>query len=150
MATRMAVEGARFPVVTGMGIVAAPGFGIEEVWRAIEAGRCGLSPMDLFESPRYGQVLAGEIRRDLGQMGAQLRGSRSDRLGWLAARQAIESSKIDTRYYADRAGVLLGASVGGSFDCERFLTALIKRGKMRARPTRFHECDSAIQIIAED
>jgi 3-oxoacyl-[acyl-carrier-protein] synthase II len=146
----MDVEGARFPVVTGIGIVAAPGFGIEEVWGAIEAGRCGLSPMSLFESPRYGQVLAGEVRRDLKELGAPLRGSRSDRLGWLAARQAIESSKIDLRGYAQRAGVLLGMSVGGSFDCERFLTALIKRGKMRARPTRFYECDSAIQIIADD
>jgi 3-oxoacyl-[acyl-carrier-protein] synthase II len=150
MASAMALEGARFPVVTGMGIVAAPGFGIDEVWRAMEAGRCSLSPMDLFESPRYGQVLAGEIRRDLKELGAPLRGSRSDRLGWLAARQAIESSKINLRDYADRAGVLLGASVGGSFDCERFLTALIKRGKVRARPARFHECDSAIQIIADD
>ncbi len=146
----MAAEGSRFPVVTGIGIVAAPGFGIEEIWRAIQKGQSGLSPMSLFESPRYGQVLAGEVRQDLRQLGAPLKGSRSDRLGWLAARQAIESSKINLRCYAERAGVLLGASVGGSFDCERFLTALIKRGKMRARPTRFHECDSAIQIIAED
>jgi 3-oxoacyl-(acyl-carrier-protein) synthase len=146
----MALEGARFPVVTGIGIVAAPGFGVDEVWRAIEGGRCGLSPMDLFESPRYGPVLSGEIRRDLRELGAPLRGSRSDRLGWLAARQAIESSKINLRDCGDRAGVLLGASVGGSFDCERFLTALIKRRKMRARPARFYECDSAIQIIADD
>jgi 3-oxoacyl-(acyl-carrier-protein) synthase len=105
--------------------------------------------MTLFESPRYGQVVSGEVRRDLKELGAPLRGSRSDRLGWLAARQAIQGSKIDLRHYADRAGVLLGASVGGSFDCERFLTALIKRRKMRARPARFHECDSAIQIIAD-
>jgi 3-oxoacyl-(acyl-carrier-protein) synthase len=146
----MAAEGARFPVVTGIGIVAAPGFGIEEVWHAIEEGRCGLTPMDLFQSPRYGQVLSGEVRRDLRELGAPMRGSRSDRLAWLAARQAIESSNINLRDYAERAGVLLGASVGGSFDCERFLTALIKRRKMRARPARFHECDSAIQIIADD
>jgi 3-oxoacyl-(acyl-carrier-protein) synthase len=150
MATGMGVDGARFPVITGIGIVAAPGFGIEEVWRAIDGGQCGLRPMSLFESPRYGQVLAGEVRRDLRELGAPMKGSRSDRLGWLAARQAIETSKIDLRGYAERAGVLLGASVGGSFDCERFLTALIKQGKVRARPTRFHECDSAIQIIAED
>src|SRR5690348_8938109 len=122
MASAMALEGARFPVVTGMGIVAAPGFGIEEIWQSIEAGRCGLNPMTLFPSPRYGQALSGEVRRDLRTLGAPLRGSRSDRLGWLAARQAIETSKVNLRDYADRAGVLLGASVGGSFDCERFLT----------------------------
>jgi 3-oxoacyl-(acyl-carrier-protein) synthase len=150
MASAMAEEGSRFPVVTGIGIVAAPGYGIEEVWRAIEASQCGLRPMSLFESPRYGPVLAAEVRRDLKELGAPLRGSRGDRLAWLAARQAIESSKIDLPGYAERTGVLLGASVGGSFDCERFLTALIKRQKMLARPARFHECDSAVQIIAEN
>src|SRR5262249_44161595 len=122
---------------------------IEEIWESIEAGRCGLNPMTLFESPRYGQVLSGQVRRGLRGVGAPLRGSRSDRLGLLAARQAIENSKIGLPQHADRSGVLLGASVGGSFDCERFLTALIKRGKIRARPARFHECDSAIQIIAD-
>jgi 3-oxoacyl-(acyl-carrier-protein) synthase len=146
----MAAEGARFPVVTGIGIVAAPGFGVEEIWSAIEKDESGLSPMSLFETPRYGQVLAGEVRRDLTALGAPLKGSRSDRLAWLAARQAIEFSKLDPREHAERTGLLLGTSVGGSFDSERFLTALIKRGKMRVRPTRFHECASAIQIIADD
>jgi len=146
----MDVEGVRFPVITGVGIIAAPGFGIEEIWGAIQKGESGLRPMSLFESPRYGQVLAGEVRRDLKELGAPPRGSRSDRLGWLAARQAIESSKIDLRAHADRTGLMLGTSVGGSFDSERFLTELIKRGKMRARPTRFHECASAIEMIADD
>lgn len=146
----MAAQGVRFPVITGMGIVAAPGFGIEEIWKAIEKGESGLRPLSLFKSPRYGQVLAGEVQRDLRELGAPMRGSRSDRLGWLAARQAIDSSKIDLRDSGDRAGVLLGTSVGGSFDSERFLATLIKQKKMRVRPTRFHECSSAIEIIAED
>ena len=146
----MPAEGARFPVITGMGIIAAPGFGMQEVWRAIEKGESGLRPLSLFKSPRYGQVLVGEVRHGLGELGAPKRGSRSDCLGWLAARQAIGSSKVDLRTCADRAGVLLGTSVGGSFDSERFLTTLIKQKKMRVRPTRFHECSSAIEIIADD
>ncbi len=146
----MRAESARFPVITGMGIVAAAGFGIEEVWKRIEKGESGLQPLSLFKSPRYGQVLVGEVQRDLRELGAPMRGSRSDRLGWLAARQAIESSKINLRTCADRAGVLLGTSVGGSFDSERFLATLIKQKKMRVRPTRFYECSSAIEIIAED
>jgi 3-oxoacyl-(acyl-carrier-protein) synthase len=140
----------RFPVITGLGIVTAAGFGVDEVWRSIAHGESGLKPLTLFESPRYGQILTGEIRRDLSELGAPLRGSRSDRLGWLAARDAITSSKIDLQNYGDRAGVLLGSSVGGSFDSERFLTNLIKRGRMRARPTRFHECVSAVDLIADE
>jgi 3-oxoacyl-(acyl-carrier-protein) synthase len=139
----------RNPVVTGVGIVAAPGCGVDAVWRAVAANADGLKPLTLFPSPRYGQVLAGEVRGDLASLGAPLRGSRSDRLGWLAARDAIASAGINFRDHGARAGVLLGCSVGGSFDSERFLEALIKHGRLRARPTRFHECVSVVDLIAD-
>ena len=140
----------RFPVITGLGIVTAAGCDVDEVWQSIAEGAVGLKPLSLFDSPRYGQVLTGEIRHDLRELGAPLRGSRSDKLGWLAARDAIRASKIDLQNFGDRAGVLLGSSVGGSFDSERFLTTLIKRGRMRARPTRFHECVSTVDLIADE
>ncbi|MEI6083896.1 MAG: beta-ketoacyl-[acyl-carrier-protein] synthase family protein [Verrucomicrobiota bacterium] len=140
--------GARFPVVTGLGIVAAPGCGADEIWNAITTGTSGLGPLTLFPSPRYGQFPIAEVRRDLLDLGAPAHGSRSDRLGWLAARQAIESAQLKN-FDGDRAGVALGCSVGGSYDSEQFLTALIKHGKMRARPTRFHECCTTTDLVAE-
>ena len=127
---------ARFPVITGLGIVTAAGCGVDEVWRSITSGTSGLKPLSLFQSPRYGQIPVGEIREDLIALGAPLHSSRSDKLGWLAAREALASAKINLPDYADQAGVVLGCSVGGSFDSEQFLTTLIKRGKIRARPTR--------------
>lgn len=63
----------RFPVITGLGIVAAPGINATEVWRAVADGACGLKPLGLFPSPRYGQVPVGEIRHDLAALGAPLR-----------------------------------------------------------------------------
>lgn len=142
--------GARYPVITGLGIVAAPGCGVEANWRAIASGTTGLKPLTVFPSPRFGHVLAGEVSADLTALGAPLRGSRSDRLAWLAAREAILSSGIDPKTCGEQTGVLLGSSVGGSFDSEHFLTELIKRGKMRPRATRFHECASAVDLIAEE
>jgi 3-oxoacyl-(acyl-carrier-protein) synthase len=115
----------------------------------MENGRSGLKPLSLFHSPRYGQVLTGEAQTDLRALGAPTKGSRSDRLAWLATREAIESSSLDLTGCGDRTGLVLGTSVGGSFDSERFLTTLIKQGKMRARPTRFHECASAINLVAD-
>ena len=138
----------RFPVVTGLGIIAAPGCGVDEVWNALRAGQSGLGPLTLFPSPRYGRSPVAEVRRDLIALGAPARGSRSDRLAWLAAREAVGEARL-TGFNPDRAGVVLGCSVGGSFDSERFLTSLIKRGKMWARPTRFHECASATDLIAD-
>jgi len=140
----------RSPVITGLGIVSAPGFGTEEVWRAVSNGESGLKPLTLFQSPRYGQILTGEIQRDLLALGAPTRSSRSDKLGWLAARAAIADAKINFQTSGDRAGVLLGASVGGSYDSEIFLSTLLKQGKMRARPTRFHECVTTVDLIANE
>ena len=141
---------ARSPVITGLGIVAATGCGVGATWNAIRSGQSGLKPLTLFASPRYGQILAGEMPGDLTALGAPAHGSRSDQLGWLAAREAVGSAGINFKTCAERAGVVLGCSVGGSFDSERFLTTLIKRGKMRARPTRFHECASVVDLIADE
>jgi 3-oxoacyl-(acyl-carrier-protein) synthase len=141
---------AKFPVITGIGIISAAGMGVEENWRAVAAGQSALKPLTLFQSPRYGQVVTGEIQRDLIALGAPMRSSRSDKLGWLAARDAIADANIDFPNGDERAGIILGTSVGGSFDSENFLTALIKRGKMRARPTRFHECSTTVDLIAND
>jgi 3-oxoacyl-(acyl-carrier-protein) synthase len=141
---------ARFPVITGLGLIAANGCGVEENWRAIAAGKSGLKPLTLFQSPRHGQIPVGEIQDDLAKLGAPKRGSRTDKLGWLAAREAIADAKINFQNCGDRAGVILGGSVGGSFDSENFLTQLIKGKKMRARPTRFHECSATADLIADE
>lgn len=141
---------ARSPVITGLGIVAATGYGVGATWNAIRSGTTGLKPLTLFASPRYGPVLTGEAPHDLIALGAPVRGSRSDQLGWLAAREAIAAAGIDSKTCAERAGVILGCSVGGSFDSENFLIDLIKHGKMRPRPTRFHECVSVVDLIADE
>jgi 3-oxoacyl-(acyl-carrier-protein) synthase len=133
-----------------LGIVAAPGFGVDAVWKSLRTGASGLRPLTLFDSPRYGQVLAGEAPRDLIALGASPHGSRSDQLGVLAARQAVAAAHLDLGACGQRAGVLLGCSVGGSYDSEHFLISLLKRQRMRARPTRFHECTSVVDLIADE
>jgi 3-oxoacyl-(acyl-carrier-protein) synthase len=140
---------ARSPVITGLGLVAATGCGVGAMWNAARAGVTGLKPLTLFPSPRYGQTLAGQAQCDLAALGAPVHGSRSDQLGWLAAREAIGASGIDFKTCGERAGVVLGCSVGGSFDSERFLITLIKHRKIHARPTRFHECVSVVDLIAD-
>jgi 3-oxoacyl-[acyl-carrier-protein] synthase-1/3-oxoacyl-[acyl-carrier-protein] synthase II len=71
-------------------------------------------------------------------------------LGWLAAREAVASAKVDLAAVGDRAGIILGTSVGGSFDSEQFLQTLIKLGKMRPRPTRYHECATTVDLLADE
>ena len=140
---------ARSTVITGLGIIAAPGFGIDAIWSAIMAGRSGLAPLTLFQSPRYGQIPVGQIAHDLSEFGVPLRGSRTDQLALIAAHDAVRSANLDISCCADRVGVLLGSSVGGSFESEKFMTHLIKRGVMRARGLRYHECSSPVDVVAD-
>ncbi len=138
----------RQPVITGLGVIASPGYGVETMWNAIASQRDGLKPLTLFPSPRYGLDPVGEVQLDLLQLGAPRHASRSDRLGWLAAREAIQSSGLKSADFGDRAGIVLGCSVGGSFDSERFLIMLIKEGKFRPRSTRYQECSMTADLIA--
>lgn len=140
---------ARHPVITGLGVIASPGCGVNTIWNAVSQHRDGLKPLTLFPSPRHGSDPVGEIFLDLLQLGAPRNASRGDRLGWLAAREAIQSAALPLESLGDRAGIVFGSSVGGSFDSERFLIQLIKEGKFRPRPTRFHECNSTADLIAD-
>lgn len=140
---------ARHPVITGLGVIASPGCGVNTIWDAVTTHRDGLKPLTLFPSPRHGADQVGEVSLDLLQLGAPRNASRGDRLGWLAAREAIQSAALPPEAFGDRAGIIFGSSVGGSFDSERFLIQLIKEGRFRPRPTRFHECHSTADLIAD-
>ena len=140
---------ARHPVITGLGVIASPGCGVETIWEAVAGHRDGLKPLTLFPSPRHGSDQVGEVSLDLLKLGAPRKASRGDRLGWLAAREAIHSAGLPPEAFGDRAGIVFGCSVGGSFDSEGFLIKLIKEGKFRPGPTRFHECHSTADLIAD-
>ena len=82
----------RRPVVTGLGIITAAGCGVSAVWDALRTGRSGLGPLTLFALPRYGSHQVGQVRADVDQLAGDARGSRSDKLAWIAAREAIRQS----------------------------------------------------------
>ena len=76
----------RTPVITGIGIICAAGCGVAAVWESIRTNRSGLGPLTLFSSPRYAGQLVGQVRDDVDQLAGPVRGSRSDKLAWIAAR----------------------------------------------------------------
>jgi len=51
-------------IVTGMGIVSAAGWTLEETWEAIAQGRSGLRAISLFESQRCAKLPVGEVTGD--------------------------------------------------------------------------------------
>ena len=165
----------RRPVVTGLGILTAAGCGVSAMWDALRAGRSGLGPLTLFASPRYGRHQVGQVREDVDQLAGDVRGSRSDKLAWIAAREAIQQSGLAmplNGHGADRAGVLLGSTVAGMlgteevvgrmlrenpqsairnpqlFGTEEVPGDLLRRQPRRFTPLRYHECASATDLCA--
>jgi 3-oxoacyl-(acyl-carrier-protein) synthase len=141
----------RRPVITGVGILSAAGSSPQEVWASLRAGQVGLGPLTLFGSTRYACHQVGQVRVDLAQLAGPVRGSRSDKLAWIAARQALTQAGFGSRVEGiapDRVGVVLGGTVGGMLASEQVLARLLREKRHRFGTLRFHECASAAELCA--
>lgn len=141
----------RRPVITGTGAVCAAGCGVPQVWQSLRAGQSGLGPLTLFSSPRFGQHLVGEVREDVNALAGKVRGSRSDKLVWIAAQEALrmaglaESAALPA---PEKRTVVIGSTVGGMLGTEQVLSAFLREGRSRFGPLRFHECAGAAELCA--
>lgn len=137
----------RHPVITGTGIICAGGQGLPAVWESVRANCSGLGPLTLFSSSRYPNHRVGEVRGNVDALAAGTRGSRSDKLAWIAAREAVAAAALDP-IDPGRTGVVLGTTVGGMAGTEEVLTALLRKDRHHFGPLRFHECASASDLCA--
>src|SRR5262245_20142768 len=132
MSTRVAV--------TGIGLITALGATREESWRRMVAGECGVRPVTIFETENYRSRVAGEV--DIAAVGAGLsdlrrrRYSRGDRIGLLAATEALEDAGLlDGTVDRSRVGIFLGAGTGDLLRNEDFLHTWIESGIERSKPS---------------
>ena len=142
----------RRPVITGTGIISAAGCGVTAVWESVRTGRTGLGPLTLFASPRFANHPVGQVRADVDALAGRVRGSRSDKLCWLAAREAWAAAGLAAnpkKINPVRTGVMVGATVGGMPGAEQFLTTLLREHQHRLGPLRFHECAGAADLCAQ-
>ncbi|MFM2294089.1 MAG: hypothetical protein RLZZ350_502 [Verrucomicrobiota bacterium] len=141
----------RNPVITGCGLICAAGRDVPTTWQSVRENKSGLGPLTLFSSPRFGHQLVGQVREDVDTLAGNVRGSRSDKLSWIAAREALADAGLKNNFAEanpQRVGVLLGCTVGGMFGTEKFLTALLRENKKRLGSLRFHECAGAADLCA--
>jgi len=140
-------------VVTGLGAVTSLGVTVEETWRALLAGQCGIRPLTLFDPSAYRTQTAAQIDRipdDFIHPTRKRRMSRADRIGIVAAREAIEAAGIDLDHEdPTRIGVILGGGVSGLMDSEANYARMLA-GK-KPRPSRFlnHQPDAITDRISE-
>lgn len=141
----------RRPVITGTGIVSAAGCGVGQVWDSLRSGRAGLGPLTLFPSTRYARQLVGQVCEDVDRLAGPVRGSRSDKLIWIAAKQALVAAGFADGHPSlapERLGVAIGSTVGGMLGTERWLAGVLREQRHRFGPLRFHSCASSANLCA--
>ncbi|HEY0168619.1 MAG TPA: ketosynthase chain-length factor [Jatrophihabitans sp.] len=116
-------------VITGIGVVAPNGFGVQDYWKSVLAGRGAIGPITSFDTASYPVVLGGEIldfdpkahipSRLLPQT------DRVTRLSLVAAVEALaDAGMAEPELPEFSAGVVTASSAGGFEFGQRELQAL--------------------------
>jgi 3-oxoacyl-[acyl-carrier-protein] synthase II len=105
-------------VVTGLGIIAPVGIGVDECWRNIVTGRSGIAKITRFDASAFPSQIAGEVKGfDVTKYLSAKEARRYDAFihyGLVAAMEAVKDAGIEA-YTGDkeRVGVCIGSGIGG-------------------------------------
>ncbi len=112
-------------VVTGLGTVNAIARSVPEFSEALQAGRCGIGPVTVFDAAEYRTHNGGEVQqfapREMIPRSISLkRMSRSDCMAMAAAIEALKDAGLFPMPDELRAemGVVIGGGAGGMLECE--------------------------------
>jgi 3-oxoacyl-[acyl-carrier-protein] synthase II len=126
-------------VVTGLGVVACNGVGLEPFWAANRAGRSGITMIDRFDTELLSAKVGGVVHgfEPTAFMSAEL-AKRVDRFvhfGVATAKMALTQSGLDLeRVNRDRVGVVIGSGLGGLLFHEEQIASAFDRGAHRINP----------------
>lgn len=140
-------------VVTGLGAVSSIGSSVSEFWQNLLAGVCGIRPVSLFDASTYRTQTAAEVSNipdGFLTPAEKRRMSRADRMGLVAATEAVSQSGLDlSREDPTRIGVILGGGTSGLLDSEAVYEIWLKGG--RGRPSRVlnHLPDAITDRVAQ-
>ena len=126
-------------VVTGLGVVSPIGYGVQENWENITAGKSGIGPISLFDSTGFPATIAGEVEAFVAsdhipeKMARKM--DRFIQFGMVAGNEAVrDAGLIATEENADMIGVYVGAGIGGVNTVENTTLTYFERGVRRVSP----------------
>lgn len=126
-------------VVTGIGTINPIGHNVEETWKSIEEGKCGIAPISLFDTKDMKVTLAGEVKDfDVTKYIDKKEAKKMDRfiqMGMIAAKEAVTDSGLDVNNIdSHRFGVIVSSGIGGLGSIEKNYQTGEKRGFDRVSP----------------
>jgi len=128
-------------VVTGMGVLAPNGIGLDAFWESLLTARSGIGPITLFDASDFKSRIAGEVKDfdPLDYIEPELkpkRMARQTQLAYAATMMALEDSKVNISWnQPGNIPVLIGVSMNAMDVLERALAAVRDVGPNRAAPT---------------
>lgn len=128
-------------VVTGMGILAPNGTGLEAFWESLLAGRSGIGPITLFDATGYNSRIAGEVKGfdPLDYIEPELKPKRMARhtqLAYAATMMALKDAglDIDDLRLPSPTPVIIGVSMNAMDVVERAFHVVQNISPNRAAP----------------
>jgi len=126
-------------VITGMGVVAPNGIGIENFWDSLVQGRSAVRRISHFDASSYPCQVAAEVPdfdpTDYMDPKTAKRLARFAQFALAASKAAIEDSKIDLNSTdPSRIGVIIGTGIGGGDWIESQYAIFLEKGMKRLSP----------------
>lgn len=126
-------------VVTGIGTINPIGHNVEETWKSIEEGKCGIAPISLFDTKGMKVTLAGEVKDfDVTKYIDKKEAKKMDRfiqMGMIASHEAMLDSGLDINNIDSHLfGVIVSSGIGGLGSIEKNYQTGEKRGFDRVSP----------------
>ena len=144
-------------VITGLGTINAISGNVAQFADGLRAGRCGIEPIDLFDTTEFrthkgGQVKHFDVRRSIPQEFSLKHMSRADQLAFAATMEALTDAGLYPlpEDLKEDMGVAIGGGSGGLFEAENFYADLLKKGFDKSRFSRLSTiyCASSADRIA--
>ncbi len=126
-------------VITGLGVVAPNGIGIDNFWDALVHGRSGVREITYFDASSHSSKIAGEVHGfdPLDYMDAK-GARRADRFCQFAVactKMALDDAKLEIpNKNSERIGISLGSALGGIPSAEEQHSIFIEKGLKRVDP----------------
>jgi 3-oxoacyl-[acyl-carrier-protein] synthase II len=125
-------------VITGLGVVAPNGIGIDAFWGALEKGKSGIKKIKAFDASRNRCQVGGEITEF--EPSAYIDSKKIDRmdryaqLGIVAGSMALADAAIKVQEGDPPPGVYIGTGLGGMLIYERSFEVLTNKGPRSIHP----------------
>jgi 3-oxoacyl-[acyl-carrier-protein] synthase II len=138
--------------VTGLGVVSSLGFGRDEYWRNVVAGRSGFSAIAGFDTARLDRSVAGEVRgfspRDFLTAAEARRMGRCSAFALAAARMAVQHAGLSgVQLAGERTSVVVGTTMGEADLVGELEDAWVRGGQAAVAVKKLPLCGSTLLPI---